>query len=458
MPARKLNIDPTLPLSALFRHVSDNHWSMLLCSGDSEHVNATFDLMVWAPIATITSRKDSCQLTDLAHSKSESLPGSPLVNLQTALDRYFPQQPQDTEHPFYAGALGHFGYDLGRRFERLPNHAKDDYSTPAMAVGLYSKAIIRYKQSGAYYLVGYQQSDLDCAGEWEARAQQQTQPLSPFRLTSAWQSNMQKSDYLQRFAQVKDYLTAGDCYQVNLAQRFESRYQGDEYDAFLRLHQVNNAPFSAFIRLPESSILSVSPERFLQVEQGKVETKPIKGTRRHHHHHDKDSAEIADLRASQKDRAENLMIVDLLRNDLSKTCLPGSVQVPSLFAVETFPAVHHLVSTVTGQLAPPNTGLNLLQGAFPGGSITGAPKVRAMEIIDELEPHRRNIYCGSIGYVAHHGHMDTNICIRTLLCEQQKVYCWAGGGVVIDSVGDNEYQETLDKVNKILPVLEQGCE
>lgn len=162
------------------------------------------------------------------------------------------------------------------------------------------------------------------------------------------------------------------------------------------------------------------------------------------------------LRSSEKDQAENLMIVDLLRNDISRNCQPGTVEVPSLFAIESFPAVHHLVSTVTGILRPDSSPLTLLRDAFPGGSITGAPKIRAMEIIDELEPHRRNIYCGSIGYLDSQGHMDTSICIRTLLCEQGKLYCWAGGGIVMDSDAEAEYQETLDKVAKILPQLHKS--
>ncbi len=201
--------------------------------------------------------------------------------------------------------------------------------------------------------------------------------------------------------------------------------------------------------------MSISPERFLQVRDNKVQTKPIKGTRPRGTTLEQDQINIEQLQQSKKDQAENLMIVDLLRNDLSRSCSPGSIDVPALFQIETFEAVHHLVSTVTGKLESDKSALDLLRGAFPGGSITGAPKIRAMQIIDELEPDKRNIYCGSIGYIDVNGNMDTSICIRTLLCEGDQIYCWAGGGIVLDSVGTEEYQESLDKVSKILPVLTQ---
>ena len=201
--------------------------------------------------------------------------------------------------------------------------------------------------------------------------------------------------------------------------------------------------------------MSVSPERFLSISDGQVETKPIKGTRPRYSDKIQDSSEAQALQYSEKDRAENLMIVDLLRNDISKGCIAGSVEVPSLFKIESFPAVHHLVSKITGRLKTNVSPIALLQGAFPGGSITGAPKIRAMEIIEELEPHKRNIYCGSIGYIGIRQDVDTNICIRTLLCENQTIYCWAGGGIVLDSIPEMEYEESHHKVSKILPTLRQ---
>ena len=280
-----------------------------------------------------------------------------------------------------------------------------------------------------------------------------------FSLTNNWQSNMDKASYDEKFQHVQNYLLSGDCYQINLAQRFSANYQGNEFDAYCALRETNKAPFSAFLRFENSSVLSISPERFLQKNESKVQSKPIKGTKPRSDNPKVDQQNSIDLLNSEKDRAENLMIVDLLRNDISKVCVPGSVKVPKLFDIESFPAVHHLVSTVEGELSKEYQATDLLAASFPGGSITGAPKIRAMEIIDELEPHQRSIYCGSIGYISACGNMDTNITIRTLLCEkntisnESTIYCWAGGGVVADSKVDCEYQETFDKVNKILPVL-----
>ena len=253
---------------------------------------------------------------------------------------------------------------------------------------------------------------------------------------------------------MQQYLHSGDCYQINLTQRFQADYQGDEWQAYRTLRQANGAPFSAFIRLEHNCILSISPERFIALDSNRhIETKPIKGTLPRSADEQQDRELAKQLAGSEKDRAENLMIVDLLRNDIGKVASPGSVAVPHLFAIESFPAVHHLVSTVTAELAPGYQATDLLRAAFPGGSITGAPKIRAMEIIEELEPSRRSLYCGAIGYLSQDGKMDSSITIRTLVADSGQLYCWAGGGIVADSDVDAEYQETYDKVSRILPLL-----
>ncbi len=253
---------------------------------------------------------------------------------------------------------------------------------------------------------------------------------------------------------VKEYLSAGDSYQINLAQRHCAQYSGSEWHAFEVLDEHNQAPFSAFIRLEDSAIISISPERFLQLHNRVIETKPIKGTRPRFVDPAEDKNSALELANAPKDQAENLMIVDLLRNDIGRVAKPGSVKVPKLFDIESFPAVHHLVSTVTGELDNQYQATDLLRACFPGGSITGAPKVRAMEIIEELEPHRRSVYCGSIGYISAHGVMDTSITIRTLIATQGEIYAWAGGGIVADSDCHDEYQETYHKLGKILPILD----
>ncbi|HCI6414034.1 TPA: aminodeoxychorismate synthase component 1, partial [Klebsiella quasipneumoniae subsp. quasipneumoniae] len=352
--------------------------------------------------------------------------------------------------PFLGGALGLFGYDLGRRFERLPAAAQADIALPDMAVGIYDWALIVDHQRQQVSLLSY--DDPQQRLQWlEA---QTPAPGETFALTSAWQSNMSRQQYGVKFRQVQAYLRSGDCYQVNLAQRFQARYVGDEWQAFRRLNAANRAPFSAFIRLAEGAILSLSPERFIQLRQGEIQTRPIKGTLPRLDSPLADAQQAEKLANSPKDRAENLMIVDLMRNDIGRVAVPGSVRVPELFVVEPFPAVHHLVSTITARLPATLHASDLLRAAFPGGSITGAPKVRAMEIIDELEPQRRNAWCGSVGYLSYCGNMDTSITIRTLTAWQGQLYCSAGGGIVADSEEDAEYQETFDKVNRILHQLE----
>lgn len=361
--------------------------------------------------------------------------------------------------PFTGGAAGLFGYDLGRSIESVPSTAIGDIRIEDLCIGIYPWAIITDHQLQTSYLV----SQLD-----ELRTQTlathitQAKPClnGTFSLKNDFISNMTKAQYADKFARVIDYIHAGDCYQVCLAQRFEAPYNGDPWQAYKQLRLASPTPFSAYMETKEGAILSLSPERFLQVDQGQVETKPIKGTRPRGATDEQDQLLREQLLASPKDRSENLMIVDLLRNDLSKHCLSFSVKVPKLFAIETYSNVHHLVTKVTGEIASSEDILPLLKGAFPGGSITGAPKLRAMEIIEELEPHRRNAYTGSIGYISTNGRMDTNICIRTLVTNAKgdaggHIYCWAGGGLVADSQCDAEYQETFDKVNNLLDSLRQ---
>ena len=259
--------------------------------------------------------------------------------------------------------------------------------------------------------------------------------------------------YLSAVQRVREYILAGDIFQANLSQRFEAPLEGAPLPFYLRLRQENPAPFGAFLSCDDVTVLSVSPERFLSLNGAQVETRPIKGTRPRGLGPMHDQALGRELTESEKDRAENVMIVDLLRNDLSRVCRPGSVRVPELFTLEQHPTVHHLVSTVLGDLRPGVDATELLRATFPGGSITGAPKVRAMEIIAELEPTERGLYCGSIGYVSHTGAMDMNIAIRTCVVRNGRVYFSGGGGIVADSDPEHEYRETLHKVQGIVRTL-----
>nr|WP_246480199.1 aminodeoxychorismate synthase component I [Motiliproteus sediminis] len=425
-------------------------YPVLLDSGHPGSPWGRFDIMVADPFERVEYQHGSCFL----YSDESVTPSAldPIKLLQQRLAQY-PACASDDDTPFCGGAVGYFGYDLGRAFEQLPEQASTDLSLPDMQVGLYGWAIIVDHRQQRSCLV----SNLLSLQELEQIAAELTLPATEanaFTLTSAFQSNLKQQDYARQFDRIKDYIQAGDCYQVNLAQRFSAGYQGDPWQAYCHLRQHAPTPFSAYMERPDAAILSLSPERFIAVKDGAVETRPIKGTRPRSPDKNADLALKQALQRSPKDRAENLMIVDLLRNDLGRICLTGSVKVPELFKVESYANVHHLVSTITGRLKAPLDSLPLLASSFPGGSITGAPKIRAMEIIEELEPHRRGPYCGSIGYIGFDGRMDTSICIRTLVANQGQIHCWAGGGIVADSDCDAEYQETFDKVSNLLGPLE----
>ena len=432
-----------------FAPLAGTPWSMLLHSGFADHPHSRFDILVADPRATLVTRGAQTEITAGGVTRVSEEDPLRLVRQQLA------EQTLSAEHndnlPFQGGALGLFGYDLGRRFEALPGIAQADIATADMAVGIYRWALVVDHLRQRVTLLSHDDPRERLA--WlEA---QRPAPAAPFSLTTPWRSNMSREGYGERYRRVQAYLQSGDCYQVNLAQRFQAGFQGDEWQAFLRLNRANRAPFSAFLRLPDSAIISLSPERFILLDRGHIQTRPIKGTLPRLDDPEEDARQAARLQQSPKDRAENLMIVDLMRNDVGRVAAPGSVRVPELFVVEPFPAVHHLVSTVTADLPPALHATDLLRAAFPGGSITGAPKVRAMAIIDELEPHRRSAWCGSIGYISLCGNMDTSITIRTLTAAGGQIYCSAGGGIVADSSEDAEYQETFDKVNRILRQLEQ---
>lgn len=443
---KSLPYTPTTLLE-LFAPLAQHPWAMLLHSGFAEHSHNRFDILVAAPKVTLTTRG---QITELCHgSEVRQSKEDPFQLLQQQLEQQNQHPAANTDLPFQGGALGLFGYDLGRRVEKLPQMAQADITLPDMAVGIYDWALIADHHKKTLTLLSYG----DTEQRWQWLCSQQSEPQQDFTLTSRWQANMTRQQYGEKFQRIQQYLRSGDCYQINLAQRFSADYQGDEWQVFQQLNASNRAPFSAFLRLPDNAVLSVSPERFLWLENQQIQTRPIKGTLPRLADAEQDAQQAQRLANSAKDRAENLMIVDLLRNDIGRVAQPGSVKVPELFVVEPFPAVHHLVSTITALLPERTPATELLRACFPGGSITGAPKVRAMEIIEELEPQRRNAYCGSIGYISACGTMDTNITIRTLFTESGRIYCSAGGGIVADSQEQAEYQETFDKVGRILPQL-----
>jgi para-aminobenzoate synthetase component 1 len=439
----------------LFEGVADLPWAVFLDSGRHHPGQSRYDILSAQPYVRLVTRGP---LTEIYGDGIELSREDPFALLRQAL-AFDPGCGGGL--PFCGGAMGYFGYDLARRLERLPVLAEDAERIPEMAVGIYDWAVVVDHGERRSWLVG-QGRDPETDIKWDGLVERFSAPppekaRSPFRVVSPVASNLSHEAYARAFRRIRGYIHDGDCYQVNLAQRFSAAAAGDPWLAYQRLRIINPAPYSAYLNTPYGQILSASPERFLRVEDGRVETRPIKGTRPRAGHPRLDAELVETLRASEKDRAENLMIVDLLRNDLSKACRLGSVKVPKLFDVESYATVHHLVSTVTGELRPDRDALDLLRGSFPGGSITGAPKLRAMQIIEELEPQRRGVYCGAIGYAGFDGGMDLNIAIRTLVHAQGTIRFWAGGGIVADSKLEEEYQETFDKAAAMLNLLQQSA-
>lgn len=422
----------------------DHPWAVFLDSGSSPESRGRYDIFAAEPSATLVTRggvTEICDRDGCINSEED-----PFDLLRRQLDEI---QVGDPLLPFSGGAIGYFSYDLTRRLESLPSSLPDEAAIPEMAIGIYDWALVADHQLARSWLVTAGR-DERTAERWnsllEAMSQVSTESADQsFQVTGEIRHCSSFSEYEAAFEKVQQYITDGDCYQVNIAQRFEIPCSGDAWDAFQRLRRISSAPCSAYLNYPFLQVLSVSPERFLQVRDREVVTQPIKGTAPRAQNAEQDRLFAEQLSRSAKDRAENLMIVDLMRNDLSKSCMKNSVRVPKLFELQSFSAVHHLVSTVTGRLLPEADALSVLRGSFPGGSITGAPKIRAMEVIEELETHRRGIYCGSIGYVGFDGNMDSNIAIRTATVANGSLSYWAGGGIVSDSVLADEYQESLDK-------------
>jgi para-aminobenzoate synthetase component 1 len=424
----------------------------LFSSGDARHPAGNVDLLCADPIAIVRHRAGRTWVRDCLSGEEREDARAPLVVL-AACCPIVKEAASTATQVFCGGAAGFFGYELLHEPNRIARDfaGEADISVPDMLVGIYDWVIQRDHRT--------QQSRLVIRATTPEREQAIVRrvqdvlsgtgspaPDEPFKLLSPFRSNFTREDYLGRFQRVIDYIHAGDCYQVNLAQCFSARCDGDAWQAFKQLQQRAQAPFAAYIEDGDLQVLSFSPERFLQVHDGHVLTQPIKGTRPRSCDPAQDLANRQELEASLKDRAENLMIVDLLRNDLGRVCRFGSVTVDKLFELQSFANVHHLVSSISGELERREDVYRLLEAGFPGGSITGAPKIRAMEIISELETRPRTVYCGVVGWIDRNGNMDSNIAIRTLVRQGEHIHCWGGGGLVADSVGADEYQETLDKI------------
>lgn len=446
----KFNIPYTSDSASLFARIAHLPWAVFLDSGKPASQYGRYDVMAANPFMTLTTQGKSTEIwqrNDIKHSQDD-----PFSILKHVLQTY---PATKSTHIFEGGAIGYFGYDLARRVERLPETATDAEHIPEMMIGIYDWALVVDHREKTACLVSHG-FDTQTQQDWPSmcalfESAQTAAASKPFEVHAEVTSNMSLASYESAFNRIKNYITEGDCYQVNLAQRFSAPAKGDAWQAYLQLRKISPAPFMAYMNLPQLQVLSASPERFLQVVGDHVETRPIKGTRPRANEATLDAQNAKELQTSLKDRAENLMIVDLLRNDISRSCT--QVRADRLFALESFANVHHLVSTVTGKLAPNMTSIDLLRGCFPGGSITGAPKLRSMQIIEELEPNRRGLYCGAIGYIGFDGNMDTNITIRTAIYSNNEIRFYAGGGIVADSEMQKEYRETWDKASSMLSLV-----
>lgn len=440
--------------SLLFDKFANDPWAVFLDSGRPYCDQGRYDIISSNPYVTFVTSDGITKITNKDTNETSS--EDPLVLIKKLLDCQ-PAIPEGI--PFAGGAIGYFSYDFGRSFEGLPRFANDEESIPEIVLGIYDWTVITDHEEKRTWLVG-QGNDPDTFANWAELKNRILDSNSliefeAFELTTELKSNMSAEAYAKAFFKVKDYLREGDCYQVNIAQRFSADTLGSPWSFYKRLRVNHPASFGAYIKNPHVTVLSSSPESFLRTQSGRVETRPIKGTRPRSLNNSADKKLAEELLNCEKDRAENLMIVDLMRNDLGRTCVPGTIKVEELFKVESFPTVHHLVSAVTGELRSDKHSVDLIKTCFPPGSITGAPKIRSMEIIEELEPNTRGAAYGSVGYIGFNGDMNLNVSIRTLIHSDNNIRFWVGGGIVADSILEEEYQETLNKGAGLLKSLKE---
>jgi para-aminobenzoate synthetase component 1 len=419
------------------------------------------------PFLVMTSRGRHITIARLDNQKREQ--GNPFDILGRLLETYRIESSQPPV-PFCGGAVGYFSYDLCHFIERLPTTATDDLMLPESYFGFYDTILAFDNLKSQAYIISTGFPELNetrrlirAATRLEemksrinaprSHVKKENSDSSSKKVAAVLKSNFTAEDYMNAVNRVREYIAAGDVFQVNISQRFETKLTITPYELYQRLRQINPAPFASYLNFEGVSIVSASPERFLRVDGDLVETRPIKGTRPRGNNSVEDAMLAQELLNSAKDRAENVMIVDLERNDLGRVCQYGTVKVTELAILETFPTVFHLTSTVIGKLRPDKNRIDLLKATFPGGSISGAPKIRAMEIIDELEPTRRSVYTGAVGYLGFNGSMDLNIVIRTFIIKGNKAYFQVGGGIIYDSNAEAEYQETLDKAKALIQAL-----
>ncbi len=453
--------------SQAFELFKDRPFSFFLDSGMDPQRLGRYSFMGSDPFLIMRSR--GRDITLIRPDGETTVSGNPFDVLGELLQKY-KLEGNPTALPFVGGAVGYLSYDLGHFIENLPSKAVDDLQLPECYLAFYDAvAIFDHLEDRAYVAsTGFPDKGVDRQKRAQARLEEvkrtvgQAPRLCEDKASYLDQpagkrvnlcSNFTHERYLEAVKRAREYIIAGDIFQVNLSQRFEADMPLPPYELYRRLRKINPAPFASYLNFDGVTVVSASPERFLLLRSDRVETRPIKGTRPRGKDPARDEALSLELINSFKDKAEHVMIVDLERNDIGRVCRFDTVRVSELMALEKYATVFHLTSTVEGRLRPGKNVIDLLRATFPGGSISGAPKVRAMEIIDELEPTRRSAYTGSIGYLSFDGGLDLNIVIRTILVKEGKAYFQVGGAVVYDSDPEAEYIETLDKARALIQAL-----
>ncbi|MFZ5969371.1 MAG: aminodeoxychorismate synthase component I [Bacillota bacterium] len=440
----------------LYTLCKDRQYSFFLDSGMDHEKLGKYSFIGYDPFLVFKSKNN--HITILENERIKEYTGDPFEKLKLLFKQY--HMDYKTELPFIGGAVGYLAYDLCHHVEKLPRTAVDDVNIPDCFLGFYDGVIIVDHGSQDVYIAALGINELPevvidriekhiLSGEMK---KENVDILKNPRKV-VFTSNFEKEEYFSAVQRVKDYIRSGDIYQANLTQRFTCEMEDSAFELYTKLRKINPAPFASFLDFGEGHIVSSSPERFIQIRDRMIETRPIKGTRPRGKTPGEDVKNKEELLASEKDQSELLMIVDLERNDLGKISRTGTVKVTELFHLEEYPTVFHLVSTVRGELKDECDVVDCLKATFPGGSITGAPKIRAMEVIDELEPTQRNVYTGSIGYIGFNGDVDLNIVIRTIVCKDGKAYFQTGGGIVWDSDPQLEYEECFHKARALMEAL-----
>lgn len=459
-------VDSSASAHDTYRQLQSDPHSVFLDSAMAAQGLGRYSIVAAWP--SMVMRSKGRQVTLSGPDGTRVLDDDPFAVLKRILHRRKRGRPPEGI-PFAGGAIGYFAYDLCHFIEHLPATAVDDLHLPEMYIGFYDAAVVFDQLDGRTWLVG-PETERDRIAELQraveagksARATRHSPDAARWDSSASappgFTCNFTRDEYLDAIRRTKEYIAAGDIFQANISQRFSAPLSVPPFELYSRLRTINPAPFAAFLNFDGLTVASASPERFLQVRARTVQTRPIKGTRPRGKTPKEDRALARELLASEKDRAELVMIVDLERNDLGRVCEIGTVRVPELFRLEEYATVYHLVSTVVGRLAPERDAVDLLRATFPGGSITGAPKIRSMEIIDELEPTRRSIYTGAIGYIDDSGDMDLNIVIRTFVIANGMAHVQVGGGIVADSDPVLEYEETLHKGKALFRALEMNLQ